>query len=129
MHLTQRLRTVLEPELAPHFQVASLHASHLVLATSSAAWATRLRLQASGLAVILSQQLTDFQGVKSIEIKILPARVEKTPPPQARDISPSAAADLTAMADALGDGELSAALKRLASRAQSDDKEESSSSE
>jgi len=116
LHLTQRLKSVLDTELAPHFQVASLQHSHLVLVTSSAAWATRLRLQAHGLVAILSHQLTEFQGLKSIEVKILPARVPPTPPPQQREISPQAAANLNAMAQALGEGELSAALKRLASR-------------
>ena len=118
LKLTRGLQKVLEPNLAPHFQVASFNGSHLVLTTPSAAWATRLRLQSTGLINILSQQIMEFQGIKSIEIKILPHRPE--PPmraPEPRNISPGTARVLTAMAETFPDGALKDAMKRLANRA------------
>jgi len=117
MKLTRAVRKVLEPNMAQHVQVASFSGGHLILTTSSAAWATRLRLQSTGLTSILSQQVMEFQGVKSIEIKILPLIQEPRPvKPEPRIISPRAAKDLTAMAESFNDGKLKQALLRLASR-------------
>ena len=120
--LTRGLRKVLEPNLAPHFQVASFSGSKLVLTTPSAAWATRLRLQSAGLVTILSQQIMEFQGIKSIEIKILPYRPEPpVRPHEPRYLSSDAARDLTAMAETFSNAALKDAMLRLASRAKDPD--------
>ncbi len=115
--LTRLLQRTLPPSLAPHFQVAALTGPRLLLTTDSATWAARLRMQAPDLITTIAKQLEEFQGVKYIEVKIIPARIEpESSKNTERRLSASASRDLRMMAESLENGELKQALLRLANR-------------
>ncbi|MFO8024128.1 DUF721 domain-containing protein [Thiohalophilus sp.] len=113
-HLNQSLLSVLDQPLTDHCRIARYDSEQLVIQTDSPVWASRLRYYVPTLLQELKQNIPDLQGLKSIKIHVAPvtpAPVEK-PPPQ-REISPAASRDIYAMAEAIEDPALRAALQRL----------------
>lgn len=69
MHsLTQQVRALLPPQLAPHCMVADLSGDRLTLHADNASFATRLQFEAPKLRVRL-QQLGDFAGITDIRVR------------------------------------------------------------
>jgi len=68
---TSQLRTLLAPELAPHCIVRDLRYNTLLVQTTDAAWATRLRFQQTSLLAELNK-LADFSAVKEMRIQVVP---------------------------------------------------------
>jgi len=69
---TSQLRTLLPQELAPHCFVRDLRYNTLLVQTTDAAWATRLRFQQIPLLVKLNK-LADFSAVKDLRIQVVPS--------------------------------------------------------
>lgn len=103
----------LNPELARHCRVVNLRDDSLLLATTSAAWATRLRYEIPRLLGLLQRQ-TD--RLSAIRVVVHPAAPEAPVNRRAVPLSPAAAEAVNAGAQSIGDPALSAALARLAKR-------------
>lgn len=88
MQLEYRLRTVVDPELAAHFQVAACRNNRLVLITPSASWATRLRMQATALLMSLHQ--AGYAEIKQIDIRVAPLVVQPAEQRKKKSLSPAA---------------------------------------
>lgn len=115
--LQQQLDCQLEPAARPYCRVASINDGCLLLIITDAAWATRLRYRQQKLLHNL-QQLQDFACINRIAFKVSPASggaLIPTAPPQ---LSKTAAASLRETARCIEDPQLSAALERLANKAQ-----------
>ena len=63
------------PELAPNFQVANFHQDRLVLIAPSASWATRLRLQATGMLCLLHS--AGYHQLRHIDVRVSPLQRQK----------------------------------------------------
>jgi hypothetical protein len=114
---TRLLQAELDPSLAPHCHVAQLTPTQLTIVVDSPAWSTRLRFQATALVRQLAKKHQIFQGLKNIDIKIYPARLQRRAPRSIpRQISSDAAEVITDMANSIDDTGLKQALLRLASR-------------
>ena len=70
---TSQLRTLLSPELAPHCIVRDLKHVTLLVQTTDATWATRLRFQKVPLLAELNK-LADFSAVTDLRIQVVPQR-------------------------------------------------------
>lgn len=66
--LTDQLRAVLPPRLAPHCRVGDLRGGRLTIHVTAASWATRLRLELPNVEPALTA-LEDFSGVRDIRIR------------------------------------------------------------
>ena len=76
-------------EMAAQFQVAAIREDHLVLLTPSAAWATRLRMQAGQMLQFL--QVSGFAHLRNIDIRVAPMNREPEVPQRVhRTLSPAA---------------------------------------
>lgn len=120
--LNQSLLSVLDQPLTDHCRIARYHSEQLVIQVDSPVWASRLRYYVPTLLQELKQNIPDLQGLKSIKIHVAPATpppVEK--PPAQREISPAASQDIHAMAEAIEDPALRAALQRLGRPRRTDD--------
>lgn len=90
--LQQLLAGSLDPALAARFQVANIRQSRLVLLAPSAAWATRLRMQAPQLLQTL--HAAGFPQVERVDVRVdvraapLPGRPERELP--SKELSPAA---------------------------------------
>ena len=117
--LEDRLSERLPPSLKRHCQVAAMHDDTLVLAASSAAWATRLRYLTPSLLDFLQQRCV-LPTIRSIRIRItLPEGLPRIKPVSRPQLSMRNAECLHNAAQALTDPALRSALLRLASRARS----------
>jgi len=105
----------LDMELRPRCQLVTIRDNTLVLQTESAAWATRLRFQQGALLQQL-QQIPVLSKLTKILVKVRPQAKIAKPPQRAKPISADNAEHVKAVAEGLGDDELSRALKRLAER-------------
>jgi len=115
--LTKQFRRLLATNIAEHIHVSGVRGNTLILTTSSAAWATRIKLQSKELAQLASQEIKEFQWVTQIQIKIIPiAETPPNPKPLERNISGKAAKDLRAMAKSIENDALKSSLLRLANR-------------
>ena len=70
MQLQELLSASVEPALANRFQVANVRQNRLILLAPSAAWATRLRMQAAHLLETLHQR--GFGDLREIEVRVAP---------------------------------------------------------
>ena len=70
MQLESLLTACLEPGLASHFQVAATRKNRLILISSGASWATRLRMQAPHLITALHK--AGFTQIEHIDIRVAP---------------------------------------------------------
>jgi hypothetical protein len=113
--LEERVKQVLPPTLAAHVAVADGRSPELVLAAASGAAAALVRQRVPDVLRALAHEGWQFTGIR--------VRVQARPAPRSsanivtKQIDVAAAAKLRAVAAALGDTGLSAALTRLAARA------------
>ncbi len=96
MQIEHLLTGFLEPELAGHFQVASLHGNRLVLITPSASRATLLRMQSPQLA--RSLQRAGVPGIEHIEVRVAPLVEQPAQARKRKALSPAARQALDHMA-------------------------------
>ena len=113
-YLTEQVRALLPPPLAPHCFVAALKGNRLTLHADNASFATRLRFKAP---VLLRQlpALGDFAAVTDIAVGT--AR-QPVAPPQRRQTAVSLrhrppARLLDDLADSISDESLKASVRRL----------------
>lgn len=96
LQLQQLLRSVVDPALADRFQVANLRGGRLVLVTPTAAWATRLRMQASGLLATLHDAGID--KLRAVEVRVAPLAEQPVQQRRERRLSRAAVTALDQMA-------------------------------
>lgn len=115
------IQKLLGPELAAHCQVTNIRDKTLILATDSAAWATRIRYQATQILQKIRRD-ERLSGIDSIQVKVIPAIVpaDTSHPTRRAYLSRTAAECLSQCADGIGDPQLSAALKHLSKRKRPD---------
>ncbi len=110
--LDRQLRQHLPPTLAGQIRLGNVHGGRLVFVASSAAWASRLRLEQ---AAILRLARTLGVDARTLTIKVAPL---PPPPPEAAagpSLSPAAARHLRAAAAGITDPELRERFLALAS--------------
>jgi hypothetical protein len=112
--LDRALAPLLGAELACHCRVADFRGGRLVVMADSAAWATRLRYhtpQIRGRLAEAGMTVNDLRFiVRPVTASVAGPDRRRAPP----SLSPDAAHTLESGADAISDGPLSDALRRLA---------------
>ncbi len=88
MQLQELLSASVEPALANRFQVANVRQNRLILLAPSAAWATRLRMQAALLLETLNQR--GFGDLREIEVRVAPLVEQSTSGRSVRALSAAA---------------------------------------
>jgi len=88
------------PELAAQFQVAAMRQDRLVLLTPTAAWATRLRMQAGHMLLFL--QAAGYQHLRHIDIRVAPLCRAMPEEKIRKPLSPAAQLALNQMARLTG---------------------------
>jgi hypothetical protein len=120
-----RLNTLLalhlDRQFCLHVKITSYKEGVLTLGTDNSSLASQLRYL-SRIYLPQLKQHDEFCDLTRIHVSITPTNGQLTAPRQRKkaprnQLSPQAAAHLTMLADALGGGEVSEALYRLASRA------------
>jgi len=96
MRVEQLLAGILDPEVAGHFQVATIRENRLILITPSANWATQLRMQATQLIQRLGQ--SGFPEIEHIDIRVAPLAEQHTEHRKKRALTAAARQALEAMA-------------------------------
>ena len=96
MQLEQLLASVVDAELAAHFQVAALRENRLILVSPTAAWATRLRMQAPQVIGALRQR--GYTGIEHIDIRVAPLVEQSGEKRLKKPLSPAAQHALEVMA-------------------------------
>ena len=86
----------MDPELAAHFQVATIRENRLILISPSASWATLLRMQAAQLIKFLHQ--TGHTEIEHIDIRVAPLIEQHVLSRKRRELSPAARQALGSMA-------------------------------
>ena len=108
------IKALLPAELASHCRIANLRKNRVVMQADSTVWATRLRYQTPEILKQL-QQYRALQGIRSIEVTVVPASKPRARPKrQPRPISKQNAHMIESASETLSDPELAAALRRLA---------------
>ena len=92
----QSLAGFMDPELAAHFQVATIRENRLILISPSASWATLLRMQAAQL--IKSLHRAGYTEIEHIDIRVAPLVEQRESPRKRRALSPAAQQALDLMA-------------------------------
>ena len=110
--LDQQLRQRLLPTLAEQVRLGGVHGERIVFVASSAAWASRLRMEQ---AAILRLARTLGVSARTLTIKIAPLPAPPPEPTARLALSPAAARHLRAAANSLPDPELRARFMALAS--------------
>ena len=110
----QHVKQALPPMLAARIAVVDARSSELVLAASSGAAAALLRQRIPDIARSLAQEGWEFTGIR-VRVQAHSA-VKEAPNVTPKQIDAASAATLRRLAASLDEGELSAALERLASR-------------
>ena len=103
MQIEQLLRGDLDPQLAAHFQVATVRENRLILISPSASWATMLRMQAPQL--IRSLQRAGYSEIEHIDIRVAPLVEQRASSRKRRALSPAAQQALDLMAKLEADDE------------------------
>ncbi len=103
LRIEQLLSGFLDPEIATQFQVAALRENRLILISSSASWATQLRLHAPQLIKRLNQ--AGFPEIEHIDIRVAPLTSRRQDPRKKRTLSPAARQALDVMSHLEGDDE------------------------
>ncbi|MDR5905460.1 DUF721 domain-containing protein [Franzmannia qiaohouensis] len=111
------LREQLPDEVAEHVFVGGYREGKLTLITDRAVWLTWLRYEQPRLLALLHQH-REFEAVLGFTLKVRPVRPPKAPPRQARELSASAADELSSCAADTDDPRLKRALERLAGHAE-----------
>jgi len=88
LRLEKRLGSLLEPALAERCRVANLRQNRLILLVPSAAWATRLRMEAPGL--LASLRRSGFADLAAIDVRVAPPQEAAPSALRARSLSPAA---------------------------------------
>lgn len=96
MQLDQLLASLFDAELAAHFQVAALRKNRLILVSPTAAWATRLRMQAPQVIGALRQR--GYTGIEHIDIRVAPLVEQAGEERHKKPLSPAAQHALELMA-------------------------------
>jgi len=114
--LNRAVSAELEPELAPHCQVAGLRGGTLTILCDSAAWATRLRYHGPA---VRDRLVAAGLPVSALRVAVRPVQAPPaaTPRQPRPELASAAAASLRSAASAVDDDGLAAALRRLADRA------------
>ncbi len=111
LRLAEQVRSCLPAPLDKQLQAAVLNAATLVLFVDSPVWASRLRYQSPAL---LRQLRASGINVDQIQTRIVPARQgQRKRPRQPARLSEQSAESLRQTAEAIGEGELGEALRRL----------------
>ena len=115
--LTTKLRTLLEPDLAPHCYIGNIEQEKLTVIADSAAWASKFRFCSQAILPALNALHPAFSGIKSIHVKVLQQGYEPEPPPVHRpELNQENAQGLLTLAENVEDSDLQQALTRLAGR-------------
>jgi hypothetical protein len=96
MRVEQLLSGFLDPEIAAHFQVATIRENRLILISPSASWATQLRMQAPQLIKRLHQ--AGFPEIEHIDIRVAPLTEQRIDHRKKKTLSPAARQALDVMA-------------------------------
>jgi hypothetical protein len=96
VQIERLLSGCLNPELASHFQVATVRENRLILISPSASWATMLRMQAPQL--IRSLQRAGHSEIEHIDIRVAPLIDQRVVKRKRRALSPAARQALDLMA-------------------------------
>ena len=111
--LTQQVRALLPPQLAPHCMVADLSDTRLTLHADNASFATRLQFETPKLRARLLQ-LEDFATITDIRVRAAPqplSQARRLPQVALRRRPPPGL--LARLAESISDEELRASIKRL----------------
>jgi hypothetical protein len=95
MQLQHLLAGHMDPQVADHFQVASVTRDRTVLCVPSASWATLLRMQAPSLLGALQQ--AGFVEIRSIDVRVAPLAEQTVEKRKKKTLSPAAKRALEAM--------------------------------
>lgn len=112
--LDQQLRQHLLPTLAEQVRLGGIHGERIVFVASSAAWASRLRMEQT---VILRLARTLGVGARILIVKVAPLPTPPVESAQRPTLSATAAHHLRAAAASIPDPELRARLIALAALA------------
>ena len=116
--LTEKFRTLLEPDLAPHCYIGNIDKDRLIVMVDSAAWASKFRFYSQSILPALNSLHPSLSRVTHIQAKILNQVFEPAPIPyKPPELSPENAKGLRTLADSVDDSDLQEALTRLAQRA------------
>ena len=96
MRVEQLLSGYLDPDIAAHFQVATIRENRLILISPSANWATQLRMQAPQLIKHLGR--AGYPEIEHIDIRVAPLAEQHAEHRKKRALSPAARQALEAMA-------------------------------
>jgi len=96
LQLESLLAACLEPGLASHFQVAATRKNRLILISSGASWATRLRMQAPRLITALHK--AGISQIEHIDIRVAPIVQRPTASRSKKPLSAAAKQALSHMA-------------------------------
>lgn len=88
MQLEHLLANSLDPELALHFQLATISENRAVLVAPNAAWATRLRMQAP--VMIKALRRAGYTEIDHIDVRIAPLVEQPETTRRKRALSPAA---------------------------------------
>jgi len=111
--LQQVLQEHIEPALMQHCRIANCKNGSLTLATSTAAWASRLRYTVPEILDSLRDKPASLP-IKSIRVIVTPEQSTRNEQPSQEPCMSLATAEvLQQIADSIDDSELSASIKRL----------------
>lgn len=114
----QQLDHHLPDELKNHVLVGGYTDGNLTIITDKAVWLTWLRFERMRLITLLNA-LPELNTVRALTFKVRPIHATRPAIRQPRSISTNAAEQLNECADYMDDPKLQAALRRLASHAES----------
>ncbi|OUR74261.1 hypothetical protein A9Q92_03160 [Methylophaga sp. 42_8_T64] len=109
------MQQALPIQFASHCHLANVTATHIIIHTDNASYASLLRFQAPVLCKTLSEYLP--HAIDKLEVKVRPKNAPLVQPTSANITLPGKAAEsLQQTADSLEDGALKTALAKLAQR-------------
>jgi len=88
MQLEHLLAGCLDPGLAAHFQVATIHGKRIILIAPGASWATQLRMQAPQLLRALHQ--AGCADIEHVDIRVAPLVSQPANSRRKKTLSPAA---------------------------------------
>lgn len=97
MQLESLLFSLVEPELAAHFQVAAVRKNRLILISPTASWATRLRMQAPQM--VSSLHAVGITKIEHVDIRVAPLVLQTPESRSSRPLSEAAKTALVHMAN------------------------------
>lgn len=112
LKIQESVRLAVGQPLAQHLYVANVSPDSIIIFTDSQAWATKLRFQTQQI-IHIAKQITGFNDLKSVSIKVSPLLVTTTRPGNSKSISPSTTQLLKKVAENINDPALKTALLKL----------------